>query len=106
MRLILYSRHVNILLHTLYLGGGERGVYMDPMIFVRAIDSDTRHINDDVFGSQVLLMRDLLKRGVAVHHSGILPILKEVIEMLFSRGLVKVRLKTLFAIRVVSVYAL
>lgn len=35
-------------------------------------------------------MRDLLKRGIAVHHSGILPILKEVIEMLFSRGLVKV----------------
>ena len=27
---------------------------------------------------QVLWMRDLLKRGVAVHHSGILPIIKEV----------------------------
>lgn len=47
-----------------------------------------------LFDSQILLMRDLLKRGIAVHHSGILPILKEVIEMLFSRGLVKVRLKT------------
>lgn len=35
-------------------------------------------------------MRNLLKRGIAVHHSGILPILKEVTEMLFSRGLVKV----------------
>ena len=35
-------------------------------------------------------MRSLLKRGIAVHHSGILPILKEVIEMLFSRGFVKV----------------
>lgn len=44
------------------------------------------------FLSQILLMRDLLKRGIAVHHSGILPILKEVIEMLFSRGLVKVSL--------------
>ncbi|XP_063755092.1 LOW QUALITY PROTEIN: helicase SKI2W [Eleginops maclovinus] len=43
---------------------------------------------------QILLMRDLLKRGVAVHHSGILPILKEVIEMLFSRGLVKVLFAT------------
>ncbi|XP_056287810.1 helicase SKI2W [Pseudoliparis swirei] len=43
---------------------------------------------------QVLVMRDLLKRGVAVHHSGILPILKEVIEMLFSRGLVKVLFAT------------
>uniref|UniRef100_A0A1A7XKA4 Superkiller viralicidic activity 2 (S. cerevisiae homolog)-like n=1 Tax=Iconisemion striatum TaxID=60296 RepID=A0A1A7XKA4_9TELE len=43
---------------------------------------------------QILIMRDLLKRGVAVHHSGILPILKEVIEMLFSRGLVKVLFAT------------
>ncbi|XP_047460364.1 helicase SKI2W [Mugil cephalus] len=43
---------------------------------------------------QILLMRDLLKRGIAVHHSGILPILKEVIEMLFSRGFVKVLFAT------------
>ncbi|KAL1255760.1 hypothetical protein QQF64_013821 [Cirrhinus molitorella] len=43
---------------------------------------------------QILLMRDLLKRGIGVHHSGILPILKEIIEMLFSRGLVKVLFAT------------
>jgi superfamily II RNA helicase len=36
-------------------------------------------------------MHHLLRRGIAVHHSGLLPILKEIIEMLFSRGLVKVR---------------
>lgn len=30
------------------------------------------------------------QRGFAVHHSGILPILKEVVELLFQRGLVKV----------------
>lgn len=39
---------------------------------------------------QVLHTVDLLKRGIGVHHSGILPILKEVVEMLFSKGLVKV----------------
>ncbi|XP_033124954.1 helicase SKI2W-like, partial [Anneissia japonica] len=39
---------------------------------------------------QVLHMSELLKRGIAVHHSGVLPILKEVVEMLFQRGLVKV----------------
>ncbi|XP_019620739.1 PREDICTED: helicase SKI2W-like [Branchiostoma belcheri] len=38
---------------------------------------------------QVKHLQELLKRGLAVHHSGILPILKEVVEMLFSRGLVK-----------------
>ena len=35
-------------------------------------------------------MQELLKRGIGVHHSGILPILKEIVEMLFQRGLVKV----------------
>lgn len=39
---------------------------------------------------QVTQMSDLLSRGVGVHHSGVLPILKEVIELLFQRGLVKV----------------
>ncbi len=39
---------------------------------------------------QVTNMQGLLKRGIGVHHSGILPILKEVVEMLFQEGLVKV----------------
>ncbi|UYV74869.1 SKIV2L [Cordylochernes scorpioides] len=39
---------------------------------------------------QVVQLKDLLVRGVGVHHSGILPLLKEVVEMLFQRGLVKV----------------
>lgn len=39
---------------------------------------------------QVLTMRDLCLRGFAVHHSGILPILKEVVELLFQKGYVKV----------------
>lgn len=36
----------------------------------------------------------LLKRGVGVHHSGILPILKEVTEILFQEGLIKVLFAT------------
>jgi len=32
----------------------------------------------------------LLERGIAFHHSGVLPLLKEVIELLFSRGFIKV----------------
>lgn len=31
-----------------------------------------------------------LQRGIGVHHSGLLPILKEVIEILFQEGLIKV----------------
>ena len=43
-----------------------------------------------VYFMQVLQMEDTLKRGVGVHHSGILPILKEVVELLFQKGLEKV----------------
>ena len=32
----------------------------------------------------------MLRRGVGVHHSGLLPILKEAIEILFGEGLIKV----------------
>ena len=39
-------------------------------------------------------MRDLCLRGFAVHHSGILPILKEVVELLFQQGLVKILFAT------------
>jgi superfamily II RNA helicase len=40
--------------------------------------------------TQVSNMLPLLKRGIGVHHSGLLPILKEVIEILFQEGLIKV----------------
>ncbi|XP_056176754.1 DExH-box ATP-dependent RNA helicase DExH10 isoform X2 [Syzygium oleosum] len=35
------------------------------------------------------LMLPLLQRGIAVHHSGLLPVLKELVELLFQEGLVK-----------------
>jgi ATP-dependent RNA helicase DOB1 len=35
-----------------------------------------------------------LKRGIGIHHSGLLPILKEVIEILFQEGLLKVLFAT------------
>jgi len=33
---------------------------------------------------QILRIRDLLKRGIGVHHGGLLPIIKEVKNLLFS----------------------
>ena len=39
---------------------------------------------------QVEHVLPLLKRGIGIHHSGLLPILKETIEILFSEGLIKV----------------
>lgn len=38
---------------------------------------------------QVEKILPLLKRGVAFHHSGLLPIIKETIEILFGEGLIK-----------------
>ena len=38
---------------------------------------------------QVVQLTEMLKRGIGVHHSGVLPLLKEVVEMLFQRGHVK-----------------
>ncbi|EIW64030.1 antiviral helicase [Trametes versicolor FP-101664 SS1] len=43
---------------------------------------------------QIRRMRDLLSRGIGVHHGGLLPIVKEVVEILFARGLVKVLFAT------------
>lgn len=37
-------------------------------------------------------MKELLCQGIAVHHSGILPILKEIVEMQFQKSLVKVKM--------------
>lgn len=45
--------------------------------------------DDDKKLPQVTNMLPLLKRGIGVHHSGLLPILKEVIEILFQEGLIK-----------------
>lgn len=39
-------------------------------------------------------MHSIILKGYAVHHSGVLPILKEIVEMLFQRGLIKILLAT------------
>lgn len=49
--------------------------------------------------SQVVSILPLLKRGVGIHHGGLLPILKEIIEILFQEGL----LKCLFATETFSI---
>lgn len=43
---------------------------------------------------QVVRVQDLLRRGIGVHHAGLLPIVKEVVEMLFCRGVIKVLFST------------
>ncbi|KAG0215055.1 ATP-dependent RNA helicase mtr4 [Mortierella sp. NVP41] len=43
---------------------------------------------------QIKHLLPLLQRGIGIHHAGLLPILKEVIEILFQEGLVKVLFAT------------
>ncbi|CAK9262411.1 unnamed protein product [Sphagnum jensenii] len=55
-------------------------------VFWNAVDSLS---DDDKKLPQVSQLLPLLKRGIGIHHSGLLPVLKEVIEILFQEGLIK-----------------
>jgi ATP-dependent RNA helicase DOB1 len=49
---------------------------------------------DDCKLPQVVALLPLLKRGIGIHHAGLLPILKEIVEILFAEGLVKILFAT------------
>ena len=49
---------------------------------------------DDRQLPQITNLLPLLRRGIGIHHGGLLPILKEVIEILFQEGLIKVLFAT------------
>lgn len=65
-------------------------------VYTNAIDSLGE---DDQKLPQVQALLPLLKRGIGIHHGGLLPILKEVVEILFAEGLIK----TLFATETFSI---
>jgi len=48
-----------------------------------------RHMKDLETVPQYHQLYELLCRGIAFHHSGLLPLLKEIVEILFSKGYVK-----------------
>lgn len=60
-------------------------------VFSNAIESLSE---DDRTLPQIDSILPLLRRGIGIHHSGLLPILKEVIEILFQEGLIKVLFAT------------
>ncbi|KAF2759824.1 antiviral helicase [Pseudovirgaria hyperparasitica] len=55
---------------------------------IEALSEDDRKL------PQIQHILPLLRRGIGVHHSGLLPILKETIEILFQEGLIKVLFAT------------
>ncbi|KAL6789800.1 nuclear exosomal RNA helicase [Trichoderma sp. SZMC 28012] len=60
-------------------------------VFQSAIDSLSEQ---DRELPQIMNLLPLLQKGVGVHHSGLLPILKETIEILFQESLIKVLFAT------------
>ncbi|CDO92159.1 unnamed protein product [Kluyveromyces dobzhanskii CBS 2104] len=57
-------------------------------------NSISRLRKDDRELPQIVKIRSLLSRGIAVHHGGLLPIVKELIEILFAKGFVKLLFAT------------
>ncbi|KAH8714474.1 rRNA-processing arch domain-containing protein [Ilyonectria robusta] len=60
-------------------------------VFSSAIESLSEQDRDL---PQIVHLLPLLERGIGVHHSGLLPILKETIEILFQESLIKVLFAT------------
>jgi superfamily II RNA helicase len=57
---------------------------------VRHIIEFHLHRYEDVSRSaQYFALKDLMMRGIGYHHSGLLPLLKEIVEILFAKGLIK-----------------
>jgi len=49
---------------------------------------------DDKELPQITGILDLLERGIGIHHGGLLPVVKELVELLFGEGLLKVLFAT------------
>ena len=59
------------------------------------IDFHLHRYKDSVqVSDQYFTLTKLLEKGIAFHHSGLLPMLKEIVEILFSKGLIKVLFAT------------
>ena len=65
--------------------GGEKG-YIKSFLKNKLM----RLIEEDRDLPQIRSMTRLLERGIGVHHAGIMSILKEIVEILFSDGYLKI----------------
>lgn len=58
------------------------------------ISSRLQNYNEYIQSNEYQTMLALLKKGIAIHHSGIVPILKEMVELLFEKGYIKLLFAT------------
>lgn len=52
------------------------------------------HSKTYINSPQFYEIKSIIQKGIAYHHSGLIPVLKEVIEILFAKGLIKVLFAT------------
>jgi len=77
------------------LGGLDLNDHKERGLVYGFVDRSVRRLQQvDRKLPQVRRVRELAARGIGVHHAGMLPLLKEVVELLFGRGLIKVLFAT------------
>lgn len=79
--------------------------YVMNFVLIWCFAAEEKKLVDELFNNAMDVLSDedkklpqvenvlpLLRRGIGIHHGGLLPILKETIEILFSEGLIKVKI--------------
>ena len=78
------ERYAGEVTHTLIDASDAAAVRHMIEFHLHRYDAQLKHL------PQYHQIRTLLERGIGFHHSGLLPLLKEIVELLFSRGYVKI----------------
>lgn len=105
---VIHQLHINNMTPALFfVFSRNQCEKLTSNISINLIDHKTRSSIIDTFNKYMLpykevyeqlpmyhTLYDLLLKGVAYHHSGMVPILKEIVEILFGMGLIKVLIAT------------
>lgn len=56
--------------------------------------SKLKNVQEYLHLPEYIHMVSLLRKGIAIHHSGVLPVLKEIVELLYAKGYIKLLFAT------------
>lgn len=80
-----YGKHL-----TLSLSDDPAAAEADFESKVRSLGNSHEHLNSQEYNT----LMSLIRRGIAIHHSGMVPVLKEAVELMFALGHVKLLIAT------------
>lgn len=93
-----FAKYIETNLHDIIEEGYDDRTYQKRSSNVRQecvhILKTLNNNKDYIESPEFEFMISLLEKGIAVHHSGILPILREMIELLFSKGYIQLLFAT------------